>query len=38
LDPGTGEAAGRAMRAHILAGNERRLKGTGGGLHKLEQP
>jgi DNA-binding FadR family transcriptional regulator len=27
---GDGEAAGRAMRARILAGNERRLKGTGG--------
>ena len=35
---GDAEAAGRAMRAHILAGNERRLKGTGGGLHEQEKP
>jgi GntR family transcriptional repressor for pyruvate dehydrogenase complex len=34
---GDGEAAGRAMRAHILAGNERRLKGTGGELHRQKQ-
>ena len=27
---GAGDAARRAMRAHILAGNERRLKGAGG--------
>jgi hypothetical protein len=34
---GAGEAAGRAMRAHILAGNERRLKGTGGRAPEQEQ-
>ncbi len=30
---GDAEAAGRAMRAHILTGNERRLKGTGRAPH-----
>ncbi|MEV7345084.1 FadR/GntR family transcriptional regulator [Streptomyces sp. NPDC093544] len=35
---GDAEAAGQAMRAHILAGNERRLKGTGEGQHRQEKP